>query len=290
VPPNDNRILQLLTLRRSILGIFSVFLFLLTPGSARAQLTTDPAQSVGRNPSILSDVHFDQKLGERIPLDLNFVDEHGQEVLLRDFFGHGPVILILAYYRCPMLCTQVLNGAVRTLRQLNFELGKDYQVVVGSIDPTDSPALASTKHEEYSVMFGRPEAEKGWHFLTGREPEIKQLADGVGFHYAYDPASRQFAHASGIIILTEQGIISQYSYGVSFPERTLRLGLVRASRGQIGSFVDQVLLYCYHYDPQTGKYGIFISRVLKIGGALTVLALGVALSILFRKESYEVQA
>jgi protein SCO1 len=290
VPPNDNRILQLLTLCRCILGILSVFLFLLTPGSARAQLTTDPAQSVGRNPSILSDVHFDQKLGERIPLDLNFVDEHGQEVLLSDFFGHGPVILILAYYRCPMLCTQVLNGAVRTLRQLNFELGKDYQVVVASIDPTDSPALASTKHEEYSVMFGRPGAEKGWHFLTGREPEIKQLADGVGFHYAHDPASHQFAHASGIIILTEQGIISQYSYGVSFPERTLRLGLVRASQGQIGSLVDQVLLYCYHYDPQTGKYGIFISRVLKIGGALTVLALGVALSILFRKESYEVQA
>jgi protein SCO1 len=290
VAPNDKRIPQLLKLCGSVLRILSVLLFFLTPGSAQAQLTTDPAQSVGRSPSILSYVHFDQKLGERIPLDLNFVDEHGEEVVLRDFFGHGPVILILAYYRCPMLCTQVLNGTVRTLRQLNFELGKDYQVVVASIDPTDSPALASTKHEEYSVMYNRPGAEKGWHFLTGKQPEIRQLANGVGFHFAYDPASHQFAHASGIIILTEQGIISQYSYGVSFPERALRLGLVRASQGQIGSIVDQVLLYCYHYDPQTGKYGILISRVLKICGVLTVLALGAAVSILFRKENYEVQA
>jgi protein SCO1 len=290
VPRDNERIPLRLVLCRSLIGMLPAFLLLFIPAEARAQLTTDPAQDVGRTPSILSYVHFEQKLGERIPLDLHFADEHGHEVQLREFFGHGPVILILAYYRCPMLCTQVLNGSVRTLRQLNFEMGRDYQVVTASIDPNDSPALASTKHEEYSVMYGRPGAEKGWHFLTGKQPEIQRLANGVGFHYAYDPASHQFAHASGIIILTGQGIISQYSYGVTFPERAMRLGLVHASQGQIGSFVDQVLLYCYHYDPQTGKYGILISRVMKICGALTAVALGAMIFLLFRKENYALSA
>jgi protein SCO1/2 len=267
--------------------VLLLVLVLLISGTAHAQLNIDPAQSAGTSPAILKQVRFDQRLGEAIPLDLRFVDEHGQDATLRQFFGQGPVILILAYYRCPMLCTEVLNGSVRTLRQLDFELGKDYQVVTVSIDPSDSPALAATKHEEYSVLYGRSGAEKGWHFLIGREPQIQQLANAVGFHYAYDPASHQFAHASGIVILTPQGIVSQYTYGVSFPERDLRLGLVRASHQRIGSLVDQVLLYCYHYDPQTGKYGLLISRSLKIGGALTALLLGAVMCMLFRKENYE---
>src|SRR5215469_9302729 len=185
---NNRRIRQTLT-HSFVVGMLPIFLVLLFSGPARAQLMADPEQNVGRNPSILSQVRFDQKLGEQIPLDLTFVDDHGHDVLLRQFFGHGPVILILAYYSCPMLCTQVLNGSVRTLRQLNLQLGKDYQVITASIDPNDSPGLASTKHEEYTVMYGRPGAAKGWHFLTGKDPQIQQLANAVGFHYAYDPAS-----------------------------------------------------------------------------------------------------
>jgi protein SCO1 len=253
---------------------------------AQAQLNTDPAQTVGTNPSIFNQVRFDQRLGDTIPLDLTFFDEHGQTVTLRQFFTHGPVILALTYYRCPMLCPQLLNGLIRGLRQLNFEAGKDYNVVTVSIDPDDSAALAATKREAYSVLYGRPNAEHGWHFLTGREPQIRQLADAVGFHYAYDPTSRQYAHASGIIILTQQGVLSQYTYGVSFSERDLRLGLIRASQNHIGSFVDQVILYCYHYDPLTGKYGVLISHVLEIAGAITVLFIAAMVFILFRNENY----
>jgi protein SCO1 len=260
---------------------------LLLANRAPAQLSMDPAQSAGTSPAIYKKVRFEQRLGRQIPLDLNFTDEHGHSVTLRQYFGHGPVILTLAYYRCPMLCTEELNGLVRGLRPLKFELGRDYQVVTVSFDPGDTTALAGSKHEEYAVMYGRRGGENGWHFLTGNPAQIDQLAQSVGFHYAYDPESKQFAHASGIMILTEQGILSQYTYGVSFPERDLRLGLIRASQNQIGNVVDQVLLYCYHYDPQTGKYGVVISRALTIGGALTVLVLGLGMLTMFRKEHYE---
>ena len=253
---------------------------------AIAQLNTDPAQTVGTNPSIFGQVRFDQRLGDTIPLNTGFLDEHGQPAMLRQFFTHGPVILALTYYRCPMLCPQLLDGLVRAVRPLNFEAGKDYNVVVLSIDPDDSAALAATKHEAYTVMYGRPGAENGWHFLTGKEPQIRQLTDAVGFHYAYDPASRQYAHASGIIILTQQGVLSQYTYGVSFSERDVRLGLIRASQHRIGSLVDQVILYCYHYDPLTGKYGALISHVLQIAGGITVLFMAVMVFLLFRNENY----
>lgn len=259
---------------------------LLASGTASAQLSVDPAQTAGKNPALFQKIRFDQRLGAKAPLDLSFVDEHGHDVLLRQFFGQGPVVLILAYYTCPMLCTEVLNGSVRALRQLNLELGKDYQVLTISIDPEDSPALAATKHEEYAVKYGRPGAERGWHFLTGAGPQIEQLAAAIGFQYAYDPVSRQFAHASGLVILTPQGTVSQYLYGVSFQERDLRLGLVRASHERIGSLVDHVLLYCYHFDPHTGKYGLLISRVLEITAGLTALLLGGLIFALFRKESY----
>jgi protein SCO1/2 len=181
-----------------------------------------------------------------------------------------------------MLCTQILNGMDRSLKNIPMSIGTDFNIVTVSIDPTEKPVLAEAKQELYAGMYGRPGAAEGWHFLTGNEPEIKRLADAVGFRYAYDPDSKQFAHASAIILLTPEGKISRYLYGINYPERDLRLALVDASEGRIGSPVDAVLLFCYHYDPHTGKYGLLISRVIQLSGFLTVLLLGIALIFLFR--------
>jgi protein SCO1/2 len=257
----------------------------LAPSSA-AQLASDPMQSVGVRPELLKQVGIDQKLNQTIPLNLAFRDENGQTVELAQFFGQKPVILTLVYYNCPMLCTQVLNGVESGLKELPTDIGKQFEVVTVSIDPTESHVLAKVKQEMYVGMYGRPGAAQGWHFLTGDEPQIKQLADAVGFRYAYDPDTKQFAHASAIMLLTPEGKISRYFYGIQFPSRDLRLGLVEASEGKIGTPVDQVLLFCYHYDPATGKYGLLISRVIQAGGALTVLILGIAILILFRGEHY----
>jgi protein SCO1/2 len=257
----------------------------LAPGAV-AQLASDPMQSAGVRPELLKQVGIDQKLNQTIPLNLTFRDENGQTVQLAQFFGHKPVILTLVYYNCPMLCTQVLNGVESGLKELQTDIGKQFEVVTVSIDPTESHVLAKVKQEMYVGMYGRPDAAQGWHFLTGDEPQIKQLADAVGFRYAYDPDTKQFAHASAIMLLTPEGKISRYFYGIQYPSRDLRLGLVEASEGKIGTPVDQVLLFCYHYDPATGKYGLLISRVIQAGGALTVLILGIAMLILFRGEHY----
>ena len=255
------------------------------PATVAAQFT-DPNQGIGVRPELLKEVGVDQKLNDEIPLNLAFRDEHGRPVELAQFFGSKPVILTLVYYNCPMLCTQVLNGLDRSLEVLPLEIGKDFNVVTVSIDPTDRPVVAEAKQAMYAGMYRRPGAQYGWHFLTGDEPQIKQLADSVGFRYAYDPDSKQYAHASAIMLLTPSGKISRYFYGVSYPERDLRLGLVEASHGKIGSPVDAVLLFCYHYDPHTGKYGLLISRVLQLGGILTVLVGGIFLIFLFRGERY----
>ncbi len=257
----------------------------LAPGAA-AQLASDPMQSVGVRPELLKQVGLDQKLNQTIPLNLTFRDENGAPVQLAQFFGQKPVILTLVYYNCPMLCTQVLNGVESGLKELQMDIGKQFDVVTISIDPTESHVLAKVKQEMYVGMYGRPGAAQGWHFLSGDEPQIKQLADAVGFRYAYDPDTKQFAHVSAIMLLTPEGNISRYFYGIQYPSRDLRLGLVEASEGKIGTPVDQVLLFCYHYDPATGKYGLLISHVIQAGGALTVLILGVAMLILFRSEHY----
>jgi protein SCO1 len=253
---------------------------------AGAQLDDAPVQSAGIRPALLRDVGLDQKLGNAIPLDLTFRDEHGSPVQLRHFFGEKPVVLTLVYYQCPMLCTEVLNGLLRSAKELPLEIGKDFTIVTVSIDPTERPILANVKHELYTGLYGRPGGPRGWHFLTGDETQIKLLAQAVGFRYAYDSASGQFAHASGIMLLTPEGKLARYFYGISYPPRDLRLGLVEASRGRIGSPIDQILLYCFHYDPATGKYGLLISRVIKAAGALTVLSLGFVIAILFRRENY----
>jgi len=262
-----------------------VCVFLAHPRSVVAQFT-DPTQTVGVRPELLKEVGIDQKLNSPVPLDLMFRDEHGNAVALGQYFGSKPVILSLVYYNCPMLCTQVLNGLDRSLEQIPMSVGYDFNVVTVSIDPTDQPPLAEAKQAVYLGMYNRPGAASGWHFLTGEDSQIKQLAAAVGFRYAYDPDSKQYAHASGIMLLTPEGKISRYFYGVSYPERDMRLGLVEASEGKIGSPVDQVLLFCYHYDPHTGKYGLLISRVLQLGGLATVLIGGIFLIVLFRGEHY----
>jgi len=260
-----------------------------SPAIARAQLA-DPTQNIGVRPELLKDVGIDQRLNDQIPLDLTFRDEHGKPVQLRQFFGQKPVILSLVYFNCPMLCTQVLNGLTSSLKLQSLDAGKDFNVLTVSIDPTDKPLIAEARQEMYTGMYGRAGAAQGWRFLTGDDPQIKQLASAVGFRYAFDADSKQYAHASAIMVLTPEGKISRYLYGISYPSRDLRLALVEASEGKIGSPVDSILLFCYHYDPHTGKYGLLISRVIQAGGGLTVLLLAVLVVSLARKENYALPA
>lgn len=223
---------------------------------------------------LLEDVGFDQKLDAQVPLDLAFTDETGRQVHLGDYFGEKPVILVLAYYQCPRLCNLVLNGLVQGMLETPFTVGDEFNVVTVSFDPRETWRLAAAKKRSYVQRYGRPGVEQGWHFLTGREAEIKRLARSVGFRYKYDPSRDQYIHASGIMILTPQGRVSRYFYDVKYPGRDLRLGLVEASQNKIGSPVDQILLYCFHYDPAVGKYSARIMMFVRIGGVLTLLAVG----------------
>jgi protein SCO1/2 len=223
-------------------------------------------------------------LDQQLPLDLTFRDETGKPVQLREYFGEKPVILYFAYYDCPMLCTLVTNGLIRTLRTLTFSAGKEFNVLTVSIDPREKPPLAAMKKQIYLQSYSRAGAERGWHFLTGEEQAIHQLTQAAGFRYAYDEKSNQFMHASGIMVLTPQGRISHYFYGIEFAPRDVRLGLVEASAGKIGSAVDQILLLCYHYDPAAGKYGLLIMRIVQISGLLTACALGSYIFMQLRRE------
>jgi protein SCO1/2 len=227
-------------------------------------------------PKALTDVRLEQKLDQQLPLDLVFRDESGQSVKLGQYFGKKPVVLALVYYDCPMLCTQVLNGMATSFRVLPFQIGKEYEVVTVSFDPRETSALAASKKQVYVNYL--PErmhagANEGWHFLTGDQQSIAQLTDAVGFRYHYDEATKQFAHASGIMVATPQGKLSRYFYGVDYSARDLRLGLIESSENKIGTPVDQLLLYCYHYDPASGKYGAAVMKIMRIGGVLTVLSI-----------------
>ena len=227
-------------------------------------------------PKALSDVGLDQKLDQQLPLDLVFRDESGQEVKLGQYFGQKPVILALVYYDCPMLCTQILNGMVTSFRVLPFQVGKEFDVVTVSFDPRETSALAATKKKVYVNYLPeklRPGAMNGWHFLTGDQANIAKLTDAVGFRYYYDEATKQFAHASGIMVATPHGKLSRYFYGIEYAPRDLRLGLIESSANKIGSPADQLLLYCYHYDPATGKYGAAVMKIMRIAGVITVLAI-----------------
>jgi protein SCO1/2 len=234
-------------------------------------------------PAPLRDVRFEQKLNQQLPLDLVFHDETGRDVKLGDFFGHKPVVLAFVYYSCPMLCTQVLNGMVTSFRVLPFEIGREYDVVTISFDPRETPELAQKKKSVYVNYLPekmRADAANGWHFLTGDEANIQKITEAAGFYYRYDEKTKQFAHASGIMLTTPTGKLSRYYYGIDYPARDLRLGLIESSANKIGSPVDQLLLYCYHYDPATGKYGAVVMNIMRLAGGLTIIAIAALLILL----------
>jgi protein SCO1/2 len=237
-------------------------------------------------PSILDNVGLDQRLNQQVPFNLVFNDEHGQAIQLQQYFGQKPVILMLVYYQCPMLCTQVLSGFTGAMLGIRkFDIGREFNVITVSIDPRDKPSDAVAMKDRYIKRYRRPTAAEGWHFLTGQKDQIDALAQAVGFRYAWDPEIQQYAHASGIMLLTPQGRIAQYYYGIEYAPRDIQLGLVEASKGKIGNVVDQVLLYCYHYDPRQGRYGAAIFNVLRLSALATVLALGGFMLVMFRRDS-----
>ena len=276
-------------LRRCVLfAVLPVlFWFAAPPACAQQDLFT---QNPSGKPEVLKHVGFDQKLNSQVPLDIPFRDEHGASVTIRQLLDGKPAILTLVYYQCQMLCTEVLNGTLNSLKEVPLEIGKDFSVISVSIDPNETPAIAEAKQIMYSGLYGRKGAIQGWHFLTGLEPQIEQLAATVGFRYVYDAESKQFAHASGIVVLTPDGHVSRYFFGLEYVPRDVRLALVEASAEKIGSpVVDAILLYCYHYDAATGKYAVVITNVVRAAGGITVIVIAAGMLFFFRKERYSVQ-
>jgi protein SCO1/2 len=238
-------------------------------------------------PAVLDEVGIDQKLGVQVPGDLVFRDETGRDVKLGDYFGksHRPIILTLVYYKCPMLCTMVLNELVRTMNGMStLTAGKDFDVLSVSFDPKETPDLAAAKRTQYLHEYGKRGELGGWHFLVGSEDSIKQLTRAVGFRYAWDPKFQQYAHASGLMILTPEGKVARYFYGVDYVPKDVRLALVEASDNKIGSPVEQIMLYCFHYDPSTGRYSLAVTNLLKVAATITMLALGGFIWINVRRE------
>jgi protein SCO1/2 len=276
--------------RNTIRNICVIALLALGAASAawpQAAPKLQPGEAVpNQKPSILDHVGLDQRLNQQVPLDLAFVDDRGRPVQLREYFGAKPVILMLVYYQCPMLCTQVLNGFTGAMNGIvRFNIGREFNVVTVSIDPRDTAQDAAAAKKRYLQRYRRAGAEEGWHFLTGKKDQIDALAQAVGFRYAWDPEIQQYAHASGIMLLTPDGRMAQYYYGIEYAPRDIQLGLIEASKGKIGNVVDQVLLYCYHYDPRQGRYGAAIFNVLRLSALATVLALGSFMLIMFRRDS-----
>lgn len=238
---------------------------------------------VNVRPPGLKNVGIRQNLNQQIPPELAFTDDLGRPVHLADYFGKRPLILNLVYYNCPMLCGEVLSGLERSMRMMKFDVGKEFDVITVSFDPQETPEMAAKKKSEFLKRYTRAGAEQGWHFLVGKPDAINALTQVAGFDYQYDEKTRQFAHATAIMILTPQGKIAQYYYGVEYPPKDLRLGLVEAGEGKIGNVVDQMLLYCYHYDPEQGKYSATILRVLRLAGVATMLFLGTLIVVMIRR-------
>lgn len=251
-----------------------------------AQVPPPPAlgSTASKQPDILRDVRIQQRLGNPLPLDAAFRDETGRAVRLGDYFGRRPVVLTLGYYQCPMLCNQVLNGTTSALSTLKFDIGKEFDVVSVSIDPRETPAMAAAKKVLYLQRYGRAGAGQGWHFLTGDQPAIDAVTSAAGFHYAWDQRTQQFAHASAIMVVTPEGKLAQYHYGIEYSPRDLRLALIESSNNKIGTLVDQLTLYCYHYDPAAGRYGAVVMNMLRVAAAATVLLLGGFMLLMFRRE------
>jgi protein SCO1 len=272
---------------RAAAWLFALFLlavFTASPAWSQGMTTGVLSPPANVRPPYLQNVGIDQHLDGQVPPELTFVDDTGRTVKLGDYFGKKPLILNLVYYNCTMLCGEELAGLTGALKAVKFDIGNQFDIVTVSFNPQETPALAAAKKTDYVARYGRPGAASGWHFLTGSAESINALAKAVGFQYQYDPDTKQYAHATAIMVLTPEGHISRYFYGVEFAPKDLRLGLVEASQKKIGNPVDEVLLYCYHYNPATGKYGAVVSNMLRVGGAATILLLGGLLFILFRIE------
>ncbi len=264
---------------------FTLLLLLLPSLPAVAQFNgPEAAAQPNVTPPSLVGVGIEQRLNEQLPLDVVFRDETGRDVPLGAYFGSKPVVLALVYYECPMLCTEILNGMVGSLKGVSFNAGQDFEVVAISFDSKDTPKLAAIKKENYARRYGRAGASRGFHFLTGGKASIEAITRAVGFHYRWDEKSRQFAHASAIYVATPSGRLSKYFYGVEYAPRDVRLGLVEASQNKIGSPVDQLLLFCYHYDPATGKYGAVAMNILRLTGLVFLAFLLVTLFIFWRRD------
>jgi protein SCO1 len=269
----------------------AVLLLLAASQSLRAQsVPSSVGQTAANMPPALRNVGFEPPLNGQVPLDVPFLDETGKSVQLRDYFGHGrPVVLALVYYGCPMLCNQVEQGVVGALRMLSFTPGRDYDVVFVSFDPRESPDMAAEKKKDVLGHFNRPATAGGWHFLTGQQDSIDTVAKAVNFRYNFNAKSNLFAHASGIMILTPDGRISRYFYGIEFPGRDMRLGLVDASAGKIGTPIDHVLLFCYQYDPSSATYSASILKIVRLAGILTVFGIVIAILVFRRRETASLQ-
>jgi protein SCO1/2 len=280
----DSSFKQLLALILATIGMT------LLASSGRAQspqagMTPDPGEPAKSRPGLLGKIRIDQRLHEQVPLDIPFTDESGREIRLGELFGRRPVILALVYYECPMLCTQVLNGLVSALGVMNFEAGREFDVIAVSFNPKEGPGLAAQKKANYLERYGRPQTAAGWHFLTGKAESITRLTDAIGFRYEFDPEIQQYAHGAGIEVLTPKGVISKYFYGIEFSARDIRLGLIEASEDRIGTPIDDVLLFCYHYDPATGKYGAAVLRMVRVSGVIFLVALASFITLSLRRDN-----
>lgn len=255
--------------------------------SAQARFTEKPdyARTIREQPDAMKRAGFEQRHNTQLPMDLKFRDENGNDVTLGSLFDDRPVILNFVYLNCPMLCNVILNSLCDTLKDLPFSLGKEYQIITVSFDHTETPELAAAKKLNYLEYLGKPEAAASWHFLTGDEEAVKTLTQAAGFTFAWDETRKEYAHASGIMVATPQGRLSHYFFGVVFDPRDVRLGLVDASEGKIGSPLDKVqLLFCYHYDPAMGTYSLAVFRLLKLGGILTIASLGLFMGLSLAQE------
>ena len=251
---------------------------------ARGPLYETPRRPASEQPDALRDVGFDQKLGETIPADIVLRDEQGRPVRFSDLTGARPVVLTLVYYECPMLCTLTLNGLMSALEMLSYSPGREFDLVTVSFDAREGPELAAAKKKVYLDRYGRPGAETGWRFLTGDAEQVERLARAVGFRYAWDENTRQFAHPAGVMVLTPDGVIARYLYGIEYAPRDLRFGIIEAGERKIATPLDRVALLCYRYDPMTGKYGLLTLRLVQGGGILTLVALGTFIAVMRRRD------
>jgi protein SCO1 len=242
-----------------------------------------PGTAASEKPQQLREVTFQQRLDEKLPLDATFKDERGRTVTLGDYFGTKPVILAFVYLQCPMLCTQVMNGISSSLKAVPFSPGKDFDVVLISFDPRDTPAVAAEKKRAHMEYWGATATAGAWHFLTGDEANIRRVTSAAGFNYRWDEPSGQFAHVSGVLVMTPDGRLSRYFYGVEYSPKELRFALVESGEGRIGSAIDELLLYCYHYDPAAGQYGVVVMNLVRIGGVVTLTMMAAFILLMYRR-------